>query len=81
MSAFWAKAAAARKYLNFNRLSLYCKTPPPWHAAILHANLKLTYCKMCSAIIVQEKKKEREKKLYWVAETKLTSHEEKMVIT
>lgn len=44
MSALWAKAATAGKYLNFNRLSRYCQTPPPWHT-ILHANLKLAPCK------------------------------------
>lgn len=60
----------ARKYLNFNRLSLYCKTLPPWHAAILHANLKLTSCKNLLCNYCAQKKNT----LYWVARMKLLSH-------
>ena len=33
------------------------------------------HVKMCSAIIVHQKDKKKKRKLYWVAETKLTSHE------
>lgn len=65
MSAFWADAKAARKYLNFNRLSLYCKTLPPWHAAILHANLKLTSCKNLLCNYCAQKKKRFIELLGW----------------